>query len=53
MNCKMCKYEFCWICMGVWSEHGQNTGGYYKCNKYDPKNPSDSNVEKAKAELDR
>ena len=21
--------------MGDWSEHGANTGGYYKCNKYD------------------
>lgn len=52
MNCKMCKHEFCWICMGPWSEHGQNTGGYYKCNKYDP-STSDSTVEKAKAELDR
>lgn len=52
MNCKMCKHEFCWICMGPWSDHGQNTGGYYKCNKYDP-NGTDNNAEKAKAELDR
>jgi ariadne-1 len=52
MNCKMCKHEFCWICMGSWSDHGQNTGGYYKCNKYDPQN-SDNNAAKAKAELDR
>jgi ariadne-1 len=52
MSCKMCKHEFCWICMGAWSEHGQNTGGFYKCNKYDP-NATDSTVEKAKAELDR
>ena len=22
--------------MGPWSEHGATTGGYYKCNKYDP-----------------
>lgn len=52
MNCKMCKHEFCWICMGSWAEHGQNTGGYYKCNKYVP-NAEDSTIEKAKAELDR
>lgn len=35
---------------------GQNTGGYYKCNKYESKVPDkDSNnaVAKAKAELDR
>lgn len=23
MNCKLCKYEFCWICMGSWADHGQ------------------------------
>ena len=23
MNCKLCKFEFCWICMGSWADHGQ------------------------------
>lgn len=23
------------MCMGPWSEHNSNTGGYYQCNKYD------------------
>lgn len=35
MTCQMCKYEFCWLCMGNWSDHGNATGGYYKCNKYE------------------
>lgn len=35
MTCKMCTHEFCWLCCGKWSEHGQKTGGYYNCNKYD------------------
>lgn len=35
MTCKMCAYEFCWLCLEVWSAHGQKTGGYYNCNKYD------------------
>ena len=32
MTCKNCKYEFCWICMGPWSEHGTS---YYQCNRFD------------------
>jgi len=39
MSCRKnaggCGYEFCWLCRGNWSEHGQHTGGYYSCNKYD------------------
>eukprot|EP00956_Cyclotella_meneghiniana_P026671 scaffold58259_cov107-Cyclotella_meneghiniana.AAC.1 len=56
MTCSGCKYEFCWICMGDWSQHGANTGGYYKCNKYDPNSSDDndqSDAAKAKRELDR
>lgn len=58
MSCQRCKHEFCWICMGDWSDHGANTGGYYKCNKYDPSNSSSpvddqSDAAKAKRELDR
>jgi ariadne-1 len=36
MRCtnKGCRFEFCWTCLGPWTEHGQSTGGYYKCNKY-------------------
>ena len=34
MTCAQCKYDFCWMCSGKWSEHGERTGGYYACNKY-------------------
>lgn len=56
INCGQCKYEFCWICMGKWSDHGQVTGGYYKCNRFDSgKLPIEVQTEaqKAKRELDR
>jgi len=57
MTCRQCKYEFCWICMGAWSDHGANTGGYYKCNKYDPNasagDDDNSKASNAKKELDR
>jgi ariadne-1 len=41
--------------MGDWKEHGANTGGYYKCNKYDEAGgPEDSSdAARAKRELDR
>jgi ariadne-1 len=60
MTCQRCKYEFCWICMGDWTDHGANTGGYYKCNKFDSdsagmpgENGDTSDAAKAKRELDR
>jgi len=56
MTCQQCKYEFCWICLAPWSEHGQNTGGYYRCNKYDPNTSagdSQSDAARAKRELDK
>jgi len=55
MNCQQCKYEFCWICLRPWSEHGANTGGYYKCNKFDANDGGNdqSDAAKAKRELDR
>ncbi|KAJ8753062.1 hypothetical protein K2173_011830 [Erythroxylum novogranatense] len=30
-----CKFEFCWLCLGTWSEHGERTGGFYACNRYE------------------
>lgn len=55
MTCRICKHEFCWICMGSWTEHGQNTGGFYKCNRFTAleTNSSASEAARAKAELDR
>ncbi|KAG5189212.1 ubiquitin-conjugating enzyme E2-binding protein 1 [Tribonema minus] len=54
MTCRQCKYEFCWICMGIWAEHGTNTGGYYKCNKFVDKSMEGmSDAARAKAELER
>jgi len=34
MSCKKCKHEFCWVCMGPWSEHGT---AWYNCNRFDEK----------------
>lgn len=54
MACRHCKFDFCWVCLGSWASHGANTGGYYKCNRYDAKEAvDDSDAARAKAELDR
>ena len=45
MTCSQCRYEFCWMCMGPWSEHSNTTGGYYKCNKFE--------ADKAAGKLDK
>ncbi|KAL8292392.1 hypothetical protein RQP46_001004 [Phenoliferia psychrophenolica] len=34
MTCKKCKYEFCWVCMGVWSDHGTS---WYNCARFEDK----------------
>ena len=43
--------------MGDWNEHGTNTGGYYKCNKYDASADGDekdtSDTAKARRQLNR
>ncbi|XP_047338421.1 probable E3 ubiquitin-protein ligase ARI8 [Impatiens glandulifera] len=29
-----CKFEFCWVCLGLWSDHEQRGDCYYSCNRY-------------------
>ncbi|GMI00166.1 hypothetical protein TrLO_g11698 [Triparma laevis f. longispina] len=55
MVCQQCKFEFCWICCQPWEDHGANTGGYYKCNKFaaDKNSDDQSDAAKAQRELDR
>ena len=56
MNCKLCKFEFCWLCKGDWATHGNATGGFYSCNKFaDKKEAEDEQkkVDKAANSLQR
>ncbi|KAJ5679712.1 hypothetical protein N7462_007956 [Penicillium macrosclerotiorum] len=46
MTCRKCKHEFCWMCMGLWSEHGTS---WYNCNRYEEKSGSDARTAQAKS----
>lgn len=52
MTCRKCRNEFCWMCMGVWSEHGTS---WYNCNRYEEKSGSEARDAQAKSRqaLDR
>ncbi|EIE88329.1 hypothetical protein RO3G_13040 [Rhizopus delemar RA 99-880] len=39
MTCRKCRYEFCWVCMGPWSEHGTS---WYNCNRFDEKSSAEA-----------
>ncbi|KAJ0981006.1 hypothetical protein J5N97_009261 [Dioscorea zingiberensis] len=54
-----CKFEFCWLCLGAWSDHGESTGGFYACNRYEAAkqegtyDESENRREMAKKSLER
>ncbi|KAI7725107.1 hypothetical protein M8C21_026478, partial [Ambrosia artemisiifolia] len=46
-----CKFEFCWLCLGAWSDHGERTGGFYACNRYEAAKQEGVSRQKALADL--
>ncbi|TKY85350.1 hypothetical protein EX895_005512 [Sporisorium graminicola] len=46
MTCRKCKYEWCWICAGPWTEHGNS---WYNCNRYDEKSGAEARDSQAKS----
>jgi len=46
MTCRKCKHEFCWMCMGVWSEHGTS---WYNCSRFDEKSGHEARDQQAKS----
>ncbi|KAI4208727.1 MAG: hypothetical protein LQ348_000048 [Seirophora lacunosa] len=46
MTCRKCKHEFCWMCMGLWSEHGTS---WYNCNRFEEKSGTDGRDQQAKS----
>lgn len=47
MTCKKCRHEFCWVCMGPWSEHGQ---AYYNCNRFNDSDKPDHSKQRLSLE---
>uniref|UniRef100_A0A915J9D8 RBR-type E3 ubiquitin transferase n=1 Tax=Romanomermis culicivorax TaxID=13658 RepID=A0A915J9D8_ROMCU len=50
MKCSKCKHDFCWVCLGPWKKHSTETGGYFRCNRYDDSRKIDEKTEQAIAE---
>ncbi|KAK5013191.1 E3 ubiquitin-protein ligase dbl4 [Cryomyces antarcticus] len=46
MTCRKCRNEFCWMCMGLWSEHGTS---WYNCNRFEEKSGADARDAQAKS----
>lgn len=46
MTCRKCRNEFCWMCMGVWSEHGTS---WYNCNRFEEKSGLDARDAQARS----
>ncbi|AQK57788.1 Putative RING zinc finger domain superfamily protein [Zea mays] len=48
-----------WLCLGAWSDHGERTGGFYACNRYESAkkegvyDETDARRERAKNSLER
>lgn len=48
MTCKKCRHDFCWICMEPWDQHGEQTGGFFSCNRYTGDGERDAALENRK-----
>lgn len=64
MTCKKCKYEFCWVCMGMLSScfetnviviltfigpWAEHGTAWYSCNRYDDKSGVDARDAQSKS----
>ena len=46
MTCRKCRYEFCWMCMGLWAEHGTS---WYNCSRFEEKSGTEARDAQAKS----
>lgn len=48
MTCRKCKYEFCWMCMGLWAEHGTS---WYNCNRFEERSGAEARDAQARSRV--
>ncbi|XP_063955121.1 ankyrin repeat and IBR domain-containing protein 1-like [Lytechinus pictus] len=53
MKCTKCKHDFCWVCLEVWSKHSSETGGYFRCNRYEVVQKVEEKAEGLMSEADK
>ncbi|XP_072180798.1 ankyrin repeat and IBR domain-containing protein 1-like [Diadema setosum] len=53
MKCTKCKHDFCWVCLEVWSKHSSETGGYFRCNRYEVVQKVEEKTEALMSEADK
>jgi len=53
MTCSKCKYDFCWVCLEPWKLHSSETGGYFRCNRYDVTNVLEQNHERELKKIEK
>ncbi|ORY79475.1 hypothetical protein BCR37DRAFT_394195 [Protomyces lactucae-debilis] len=46
MTCRKCKYEYCWVCMGTWADHGSS---WYNCGRFQEKDGAAARDTQAKS----
>eukprot|EP00794_Sanderia_malayensis_P017423 gene17423-19167_t len=52
MTCSKCKHEFCWVCMEPWKIHSAETGGYFRCNRFEVVKKVEQRHERDQQELE-
>ena len=48
MTCRKCRHEFCWMCMGLWSEHGTS---WYNCKRFEERSGTEARDAQAKSRV--
>jgi hypothetical protein len=51
MVCSQCAHHFCWLCLGDYATHSDQTGGFYACNKFEARVRAEGRTEDERVAL--